>query len=176
NCVSLVNRLAAKLVLGFLEQLNLRDVAVLLAGSLAFGAYGTVLPLPELESPGLNFRIDLLLGLRPVPLLERLAHLTRGTTDLDPDPVGTKLGQLCEFWRSRRGRGHGGSRLLLGRGLDRWHASLATPNAPPLLDPAALPYQDENDPANGTRPGRSGFLNYEGGFAGMHKQRVRAGR
>jgi hypothetical protein len=96
-----VNRHAPELVLGFLEQLNLRDVAVLLAGSLAFGAYGTALLLPELESPGLNIRIDLLLGLDPVLLLDRLACLTRGTAGLDPDPVGLKLGQLCEFWRSR---------------------------------------------------------------------------
>ena len=80
---------AAELVLGFLEQLNLRDVAVLLAGSLAFGAHGASLLLPELESPGLDLRIDLLLGLDPVLLLDRLACLTRGTSGLDPDPVGS---------------------------------------------------------------------------------------
>jgi len=66
-----VNRLAAKLVLGFLEQLNLRDVAVLLAGSLAFGAYGTALLLPELESPGLNFRIVYLIRTRMIQQMEQ---------------------------------------------------------------------------------------------------------
>src|SRR5208283_26415 len=71
NCMSLVNRHAPELVLGFLEQLNLRDVAVLLAGSLAFGAYGTALLLPELESPGLNFRIVYLIRTRMIQQMEQ---------------------------------------------------------------------------------------------------------
>src|SRR5438552_2096101 len=103
--MALGNRVAPKLFLGFLQQLDLRGVEILLPDGVPGWSRGSTLLLPDLVGPCIDLGLDLRLRLDPVLLPDGISGLPLGPPLLVPDPVGAKLRQAFEL-----GGMHGGGR------------------------------------------------------------------